>query len=773
MTAAAEATPPLGEEVPTTDSAGSDFMVDVIKSLGFEYICANPGSSFRGLHESVINYGGNQTPELITCCHEESSVATGHGYFKVEGKPLAVMAHGTVGLQHAAMAIYNAWCDRVPVYIILGNYGDAATRRGAEWYHGTQDVAAMVRDYTKWDDTPWSLGHFAESAVRAYRIGMTPPMAPVVIVADSGPLQGRHQGPEPALDSETHDADGSPRRRSRGRGVGIKTSLGTITDSKPMTYQEAGGRRTSIDSRFVLGAGGSYSVAVGSYDATQQLVVDPGLAYSTFLGGGAYDASHAIAVDASGSAYVTGQIGSADFPTTPGAYDTTLGHGPWDAFVTKLDPTGTSLVYSTYLGGLGWDWGRGIAVDALGHAHVSGMTSGNFPTTPGAYDTTYGAGGAFDAFVTKLGPSGTSLVYSTYLGGTGYDAGGGIALDAASNAYVSGATTGNFPTTIGAFDTTYTGNSFDIFVTKLNPTGSTLVYSTYLGGSGNDQGGWIAVDATGSAHVTGFTDSTDFPTTPGAFDESHNGGNDVFVTKLNPLGSAPLVYSTYLGGTNWDQANAIALDGFGNAYVTGFTSSANFPTTPGAFDPTYNGGPTDPPCEPFDPFCFPDPNDPGATDAFVTKINPVGSAPLAYSTYLGGSDLDHGHGIAVDASGAAHVTGDTSSADFPTTPDALDTTYNGGIDAFVTRFNAAGSAPLAYSTYLGVPNRSGLRDRRGRVQRHLRHGPDLFRRIPDHPWGIRLELERQLRRLRHQIRCRPATSDRRAHARNCNEHSWD
>ena len=188
MTAAAEATPPPEDDGLTTDSAGSDFMVDVIKSLGFEDICANPGSSFRGLHESVINYGGNEKPELITCCHEESSVAMGHGYFKVEGKPLAVMAHGTVGLQHAAMAIYNAWCDRVPVYIILGNYADAATRRGAEWYHGAQDVAAMVRDYTKWDDTPWSLGHFAESAVRAYRIGMTPPMAPVVIVAD-GPLQ--------------------------------------------------------------------------------------------------------------------------------------------------------------------------------------------------------------------------------------------------------------------------------------------------------------------------------------------------------------------------------------------------------------------------------------------------------------------------------------------------------------------------------------------------------------------------------------------------------
>jgi acetolactate synthase-1/2/3 large subunit len=195
MTMEREATPPPDVEVLTTDSSGSDFMVDVVKSLGFEYICANPGSSFRGLHESVINYGGNQQPELLTCCHEESSVAMGHGYFKAEGKPMAVMAHGTVGLQHASMALYNAWCDRVPVYLILGNHGDAAIRRGAEWYHGVQDAAAMVRDYTKWDDEPRSLTHFAESAVRAYKVAMTPPMAPVVLVAD-GHLQ------EQSLDRE-------------------------------------------------------------------------------------------------------------------------------------------------------------------------------------------------------------------------------------------------------------------------------------------------------------------------------------------------------------------------------------------------------------------------------------------------------------------------------------------------------------------------------------------------------------------------------------------
>jgi acetolactate synthase-1/2/3 large subunit len=187
MTQAAEATPPGDVQVMgDNERSGSDFMVDVLKSLNFDYICANPGSSFRGLHESFINYGGNQSPELLTCTHEESSVAMAHAYFKAEGKPLAVMAHGTVGLQHASMALYNAWCDRVPVYMILGNHSDAAIRRAAEWYHGVQDAAAMVRDYTKWDDTPWSLTHFAESAVRAYKIALTPPMAPVVLVLDGG-----------------------------------------------------------------------------------------------------------------------------------------------------------------------------------------------------------------------------------------------------------------------------------------------------------------------------------------------------------------------------------------------------------------------------------------------------------------------------------------------------------------------------------------------------------------------------------------------------------
>jgi len=199
MSAAAETANPPEVEILTADRTGSDFMVDVLKSLGFDYICANPGSSFRGIHESVINYGGNKSPELITCCHEESSVAMAHGYAKVEGKPLGVFAHGTVGLQHASMAIYNAWCDRVPVYVMLGNQLDATMRRpGAEWAHSVQDAAAMVRDYSKWDDTPVSLPHFAESAVRAYKIALTPPMAPVVLVLNAE-LQERPLGSDTKL----------------------------------------------------------------------------------------------------------------------------------------------------------------------------------------------------------------------------------------------------------------------------------------------------------------------------------------------------------------------------------------------------------------------------------------------------------------------------------------------------------------------------------------------------------------------------------------------
>ncbi|MEK5037561.1 SBBP repeat-containing protein [Sporosarcina sp. FSL K6-3457] len=279
-----------------------------------------------------------------------------------------------------------------------------------------------------------------------------------------------------------------------------------------------------------------------------------------------------------------------------------------------------------------------------------------------------------DAFVTKLNPTGTALVYSTYLGGTELDQGLGIAVDNAGNAYVTGDTlSANFPTTPGAFQTTF--NAFtDAFVTKLNPMGTQLVYSTYLGGSDYDSTTGIIVDNVGNAYVTGYTSSTDFPTTPGAFDTTYKGDGDAFVTKLNPTGSK-LVYSTYLGGTDLDQGLGIAVDNAGNVYVTGATQSADFPTTTCAFDTTFNG----------------------VIDAFVTKLNPAGTA-LLYSTYLGGSDFNQGYAIAVDNAHNAYVTGLTMSTDFPTSPNAFDTTFNGVQDAFVTKFNI----PPAQPFYLGV-----------------------------------------------------------------------
>lgn len=222
MSPQAETGTPPSVDVLTADRTGSDFMVDVIKSLGFEYLCANPGSSFRGLHESIINYGGNKAPEFITCCHEESSVGMAQGYAKIEGKPVLVMAHGTVGLQHASMAIYNAYCDRVPVYIIVGNSVDATMRRpGVEWDHSVQDAAALVRDFIKWDDLPMSLEHFSESAVRAYKIAMTPPMMPVLLVADGalqeGPITGNAGAhiPKLALDSPPQGDSGAVAEAAR------------------------------------------------------------------------------------------------------------------------------------------------------------------------------------------------------------------------------------------------------------------------------------------------------------------------------------------------------------------------------------------------------------------------------------------------------------------------------------------------------------------------------------------------------------------------------
>jgi hypothetical protein len=463
----------------------------------------------------------------------------------------------------------------------------------------------------------------------------------------------------------------------------LHTRAGEVRQRKPLIYQEVDGVRREVAGSYKLKDRNTVGFQLAGYDESRPLVIDPVLVYSTFLGGVGNDGGRDIAVDASGNAYVTGFIDSFDFPTTVGAFDTTL-DGHQDAFVTKLNPAGSALVYSTFLGGGGNEFGLAIAVDTSGSAYVTGnSSSSNFPTTIGAFDTTHN--GSFDVFVTKLNQSGSALVYSTFVGGLSLDEATDIVLDASGSATVTGQTfSSDFPTTVGAFDTTFNGE-IDVFVTKLNPSGSApLVYSTFLGGNSSDAGLGIALDSSGNAYVTGFTFSTNFPTTVGAFDVTHNGSfdgfvrSDAFVTKLNLSGSA-LVYSTFLGGTSTESGLGITVDSSGSAYVTGDTLSSDFPTTVGAFDTTYNG----------------------EGDVFVTKLNPSGAAPLVYSTFLGGSDNEFGRGIALDTSGTAYVTGRTRSFNFPTTVDAVDTTYNGEGDVFVTKLNPSGSAPLVFSTFLG------------------------------------------------------------------------
>jgi hypothetical protein len=456
----------------------------------------------------------------------------------------------------------------------------------------------------------------------------------------------------------------------------LRTDAGEVRQSRPVVYQQIDGARQIIPANYLIKGKKQIAFQIRNYDRSKQLVIDPTLAFSTFLGGGASDSGTGIVVDSSGNAYITGNTASTNFPVTPGAFQTEIAAVPEpDAFVTKMNSTGTALIYSTYFGGGTRDSGNDIAVDGAGNAYITGLTdSGDLPTTPGAFRTTIVGGDEFNAFAMKLNATGTALVYSTYLGPV---VGIGIAVDSAGNAFIAGQATGNYPTTPGAFQTVFAGGS-DAFVTKLNSTGTALVYSTFLGGSGLDSAGDIAIDSGGNAYITGNAQAG-FPITAGAFQTVFNGVSDALVTKLNATGTA-LVYSTFLGGSGNDGANGIAINEAGNAYVIGFTDSSNFPVTPGAFQTTKGAG----------------------LDAFVTEVSTAGNA-LAYSTYLGGDGSDFGSDIALDAAGNASVVGLTGSTDFPTTTDAIQSASGGNNDAFITRLNAAGTG-LVFSTYLGGSN---------------------------------------------------------------------
>lgn len=396
------------------------------------------------------------------------------------------------------------------------------------------------------------------------------------------------------------------------------------------------------------------------------------LKYSTFLGGSAYDCGYGVAVDSFGAAYVTGATGSTDFPVAS-AYQASKA-GSNDAFVTKITGDGSSLIYSTYLGGSSEDIGYSIKVDSVGQVYLSGRTSStNFPT-----ETAFQASnaGSADVFIAKLSAGGSSLLYSTYLGGTGGDYGYGLALDASGAAYVTGYTSSSDFPTLNGYQSALAGVQ-DAFITKLAGDGSSLVYSTYLGGSNSEyalEGNGIAVDAQGAAYVTGYTYSTDFPTRS-SFQGYNKGGSEAFVSKLNSAGDS-LVYSSYLGGNTEDYGTSIAVNSSGNAYVVGYTESLNFPTTYGAFDRSSNG----------------------RHDVFVSKVSGSGIS-LIFSTYLGGSSYDYGHGVAVGANGTVYVCGYTYSEDFPVQNPYQN--FNAGAhDAFVTQFHADGGG-LTHSSYIG------------------------------------------------------------------------
>src|SRR3989338_6405497 len=427
----------------------------------------------------------------------------------------------------------------------------------------------------------------------------------------------------------------------------IKTKGGDLIEKKPYVYQEIKGKRIEIASRYWT-QGKEYGFYLGSYDPQYNIVIDPTLIYSTYLGGSYYEYDFSITVDGDGNALVTGYTESSDFPLL-NAFQPSFG-GEKDVFVTKIASDGT-VVYSTYLGGSGYEYDSSITVDGDGNALVTGSTSSSDFPLLNAFQPSIS--GEEDVFVTKIASDGT-VVYSTYLGGSGYEYGYSITVDGDGNALVTGLTySSDFPL-LNAFQPSISGEE-DVFVTKIASDG-TVVYSNYLGGSGYEYGYSITVDGDGNALVTGLTYSSDFPLL-NAFQPSISGEEDVFVTNIASDGT--VVYSTYLGCSGSEYYSSITVDGDGNALVTGSTSSSDFPLL-NAFQPSNSGG----------------------ADIFVTKIASDGRG--VYSTYLGGSGSEYGLSITVDGDGNALVTGLTYSSDFPLL-NAFQPSNSGGADIFVTK----------------------------------------------------------------------------------------
>jgi Beta-propeller repeat len=513
-------------------------------------------------------------------------------------------------------------------------------------------------------------------------------------------------------------------RTDRGNLI-LSTPAGEIIEQKPVIYQTVEGQRQPIAGGFVVRGRRTVSFEISSYDRSRTLVIDPVLVYSSFLGGSGDDEGHSVATDASGhlfmtgvtystrhgdadvlvrkltldgstilynadlggsgddigngiavdpsgSAYVGGRTTSIDFPISNAFQNGNAGTN--NAFVLRLDPSGSSLIFSTYIGGGSDDRGFGIALDNQGSVYLTGAASSvDFPTSPGAFQTRIRGG--LDCFVVKFDSQGNAI-FSTLIGGGSDDQAFAIAVDSFGNSYITGQTASDsYPQVNASFQHSRHGD-LDAFVTEITADGSGLVYSTFAGGGGADIGQGIAVDPSGYAYVVGNTSSGDFPTTIGAFQNGYAGGkSDIFVLAYTPNGRN-LLFSTMLGSHGTDEGNGIALDSLDNVYITGETDSDQYPVTGDAVQLNRFGG----------------------FDAVVSILDPTGSQ-LLYSTFLGGSSDDFGYGIALDASADIYLTGATSSFDFPIVQGALQSQPGGGnSDAFVAKIGFGGAGSFSVGT---------------------------------------------------------------------------
>ncbi|HEY6547107.1 MAG TPA: SBBP repeat-containing protein, partial [Vicinamibacteria bacterium] len=535
-------------------------------------------------------------------------------------------------------------------------------------------------------------------------------------------------GFDPSVIRWRYEGAGAPRVDTEGNlRVGLARSPGTppvaapeLAEHAPVAWQMLAGRRQPVEIRYAVATDGSIGFALpGGYDRTRPLTLDPTLTYSTLLGGGGDDQGYEVAVDAAGRIYVVGRTLSVDFPTTnaidPGCGSDAScdGFSFYDAFVAKLDPSApgaASLLFSTYLGGSANDFGLRIRTREVGpggpQVYLTGIGRAGFPTTPNAYDPTYGGPPGGDAVLSVLSGDGSQLLYSTFLGGSGGDGSWGLDVQANGVASIAGQTfSPDFPPvapydaacgTDGTCDT----DQSDAFVARIDPSvsgGAGLLYSTYLGGRGTDQAYAVRRDAAGRLHVAGRTPSTDFPVSASAFQEDNavpgaprTGGClnyevecDAFLSVLDPaLGAGGLAYSSYLGGFGYEDGYSLAVDAAGHTQVVGSTFSSSFPATGSAFQPAFGG----------------------TNDAYLARFatSASGAASLPYATFLGGSDDDQGYGLAL-LGNVAHVAGFTRSTDFPTAGGPFQPTNGGSWDAFVLRLDptVAGSAGLGYATYLG------------------------------------------------------------------------